>query len=317
MNDPGRRSVILDCDPGHDDAIAILAALGHPGIDLVGVTTVAGNQTLDHTTRNACAVLTVAGPSGRGVPVHAGAAAPLRRPLRIAAEFHGESGLDGPAPVEPRIEPSAGHAVDFIIDTVLGAPEPTSLVAVGPLTNLALALRREPALATSTERVVLMGGSFTRGNTTPAAEFNILVDPEAAAAVFDAPWPVTMVGLDVTHQARCTPAVQQRFAGMSTPVGDFVDGLMRYFRSAYAKATEFTDPPVHDPCAVAALADPELLDVVPAEVQVETRGEHTTGMTVVDFDSVAARHRVATGIDAPGFWEMVVEAVARLGSATT
>ncbi|MCU4183310.1 nucleoside hydrolase [Acidiferrimicrobium sp. IK] len=304
------RQIILDCDPGHDDAVAILFAAGHPGVDLVGITTVAGNQTLDRTTHNACVVCSV---GGIEVPVHAGAARPLLRPLRTAAEIHGESGLDGPAPIEPAVAPRAGHAVDWIIDTVLAAPGDVSLVAVGPLTNLAMALRREPAVAEAVREVVIMGGSYTRGNTTPAAEFNILVDPEAASIVFEAPWPVTMVGLDVTHQALCTPEVQRGFAEMGTPAGDFIDGLMRFFRGNYAGVTGMADPPVHDPCAVAVLADPDTVEVVPATVQVETSGAFTSGMTVVDFKAPAgSRHRVATGLDAPRFWAAVHAAVAAL-----
>lgn len=307
------RRIVLDCDPGHDDAVAILLAAGHPGIDLAGVTTVAGNQNLEHTTRNACAVCTVA---SIDVPVHAGAPAPLRRPLRTAPDIHGDSGLEGPPPVVPTVKPAPGHAADFILRTVLDSPGQVSLVAVGPLTNLALALGREPALAGAVDEVVIMGGSYTRGNTTPAAEFNILVDPEAAEIVFAAPWRVTMVPLDVTHQARCTQADQRRFAELHTPAGDFVDGLMRFFRASYARIRGFADPPVHDPCAVAVLADPDLFQVVPAVVSIETQGRYTTGMTVVDFAAGAdSRHRVATAIDPDGFWRLVTTAVAALGDA--
>lgn len=303
--------IILDCDPGHDDAVAILLAAGDPGIELLGITTVAGNQTLDRTTANACAVCTVAGIAG---PVLAGADRPLLRPLQTAAEFHGESGMDGPTPVEATVTPGDEHAVDFIIRTVLADPGRVTLVAVGPLTNLALALRREPAIATAAREVVIMGGAYTRGNTTPAAEFNILVDPEAAAIVFAAPWTVTMIGLDVTHQALCLPAVQERFAALGTPQGDFVDGLMTFFRASYATVASMPDPPVHDPCAVALVIDPTVMDVVPATVQIETVGRWTSGMTVVDFDAPAAsRHRVATSLRADRFWTLVEDAVTRLG----
>lgn len=303
--------IILDCDPGHDDAVAILLAAGDPGVELLGITTVAGNQTLARTTANACAVCTVAGIDG---PVLAGADRPLLRPLQTAAAFHGESGMDGPAPVEATVVPGDEHAVDFIIRTVLADPGRVTLVAVGPLTNLALALRREPGLAGAVREVVIMGGSFTRGNTTPAAEFNIIVDPEAAAIVFAAPWRVTMVGLDVTHQAVCLPAVQERFAAMGTPLGDFVDGLMTFFRGAYATAASMPDPPVHDPCAVALVIDPTVMEVAPASVEVETVGRHTAGMTVVDFAAPPdSRHRVATSLRADRFWDLVEAAVVRLG----
>lgn len=204
MNRPPAR-VLLDCDPGHDDAIAILLAAGDPHIDLLGITTVAGNQTLDKTTRNACSVCTIAGITD--IPVLAGCDRPLVRRLRTAAEIHGSTGLDGPPPVEPHIEPGDQHAVDFIIRTIVHAPGEITLVGVGPLTNLAMALRREPRLATATRSVVIMGGAYGHGNTTPAAEFNILVD---AAGTTDPRLRRTPLGRSELGRQRAPPALRGR-----------------------------------------------------------------------------------------------------------
>lgn len=302
--------VIIDCDPGHDDAVAILLAAGDPSVEVLGITTVAGNQTLDLITANACAAATVA---GLDVPVHAGCDRPLVRELLTAPEFHGASGLDGPAPVRPSVHPADGHAVDFIIETVMADPGEVTLVALGPLTNLATALDRCPALAGAAAGVRLMGGSFTRGNITPAAEFNIYVDPEAAAAVFAAGWDVTMVGLDVTHQALYGPDVSARFDALATPAARWVAELMAFFATSYRDTAGMGSPPVHDPCAVATLFDPPVIDCRPASVAVETAGTYTRGMTVVDFaPPVNPRHHVAVGIDAAAFWNRVVAAVAAL-----
>jgi purine nucleosidase len=305
--------IIIDCDPGHDDAVAILLAAGDPAIDVLGITTVAGNQTLQRVTANACTAATVA---GLAVPVHAGCDRPLVRALRTAAEFHGVSGLDGPAPVTPTVHPADGHAVDFLIQTVLADPGRVTIVALGPLTNLATALDRCPELAGAVAGVSLMGGSFTRGNVTPAAEFNIFVDPEAAAAVFEAEWDVTMVGLDVTHQALYTPEVAAGFDALGTPAGQWMGDLMAFFAKSYRAVAGMSAPPVHDPCAVAVLFDPAVIQRRPASVVVETAGVHTAGMTVVDFaEPVNPRHRVAVGIDADAFWSRVLKAVGALPTA--
>ncbi len=326
--------VVLDCDPGHDDAVAILFAAGCPSVELLAITTVAGNQTLDRTTWNACVVATVA---GIDVPIAAGCDRPLLRELRTAPEIHGESGLDGPRPVEPTVAPVAGHAVELLVETVMARPGEVTIVAVGPLTNLALALRLEPRLASTVARVVLMGGAAsTRGNVTPAAEFNIYVDPEAAAIVFGATWPVTMVGLDVTHQALCTHEVQQRLEATGGP-GRFVGQLMEYYRSTNERAQHWADPPVHDPVAVAVAVDPSLCETRPARVRVETAGVAAAGMTVVDFrdpgdggihhahqasrrDPAAGRldragypvTDVAVALRVEPFWLLVEDALARL-----
>ena len=217
---PRPHRIVLDCDPGHDDAIAILLAHGSPEIDLCAITTVAGNQTLDKTTLNARRMATVA--AIRGVPIAAGCDRPLLRELVTAPQIHGASGLDGPSFPEPTVPLAGVHAADLIVDLVMASPGEITLVPTGPLTNVALALRREPRLAESVKAVVLMGGSYTRGNVTPAAEFNVMVDPEAASIVFEAGWPLTMVGLDLTHQAQATPDVTSRIAAVGTPLTEVV-----------------------------------------------------------------------------------------------
>lgn len=306
--------IIIDCDPGHDDAMAILLAHGNPEIKLCAITTVAGNQTLAKTTLNARRVCTVAGITG--VPVAAGCDRPLLRPLVTAPETHGESGLDGPRFGDP-ITPLADiHAVDLIIDLVMRSPGEITLVPIGPLTNIAIALRKEPRLATTVREVVLMGGAQTRGNSTPAAEFNIFVDPEAAAIVFGAGWPLTMVGLDLTHQALATPGVIERIGALGTPLAAIVVELMHFFQASYKLTSGFDSPPVHDPCAIARVIDPALVECVETYVTVETHGTTTSGMTSVDFDNRFRREPnalVATKLDFDGFWNLMLDAIRRIG----
>jgi purine nucleosidase len=306
-----RRKVVLDCDPGHDDAMAILLAGASPEIELLAITTVAGNQTLDKTTLNARRVCTVAGI--HGVPIAAGCDRPLLRELVTAGDVHGASGLDGPDWPEPAVPLEPGHAVDVIVDRILSAPGEVTLVATAPLTNVAMALRREPRIAAAVREVVLMGGSFTRGNQTPAAEFNVYADPEAAAVVFEAGWPVTMVGLDLTHQARLTPDVLERIAAVGTPLAGIVTELMRFYGRRYVAPD---GAPLHDPCAVARVIDPALVGCRDGFVAVETLGRWARGMTVVDFAGRLGHPpnaAVATTLDAPGFWDLMLDALARLG----
>jgi purine nucleosidase len=307
------RRIVLDCDPGHDDALALMLAAGDPRIDLVGVTTVAGNQTVEKTTRNACAVATVAGLFA--VPIVRGADRPLLRPLRTAAEIHGESGLDGPPPVVPTVRTRPGHACDFLIEAVTASPGEVTIVATGPLTNVALALMKEPALAEAAREIVIMGGAYGRGNVTPAAEFNISVDPEAAAVVFDAPWRVTMMGLDVTHQAACSEEAQARISAIGTPLGVFAGQLLEFFRSTYRREQAMGDPPVHDPCAVAYVADPTLFETRAAHVVIETRGTYTSGMTVTAFvaSGEGSRHDVGISVRRDALFDALTAAIAALG----
>lgn len=313
-NQPERpRKMILDCDPGHDDAVAILLAAGNPVIELLGITTIGGNQTLEKVTRNARAVLTIAGIDG--VPVHAGCTRPLVRQGVVAAEVHGDSGMDvhGYAVPEPTVGLDDAHAVDFIIDTVMSEPAGTvTLVPTGPLTNIAMAARKEPAIVDRVAEVVLMGGGYHEGNKTAVAEFNISVDPEAAHIVFNESWPLTMVGLDLTHQALATPEVEARIKGLGSDVADFVVGLIGFFREAYRENQGFDDPPVHDPCAVAYLIDPSVVSTTKVPLDVELQGTLTAGMTVADFRApipADCTTQVAVTLDHAKFWDLVVEAI--------
>src|SRR4051794_6119918 len=307
--------IILDCDPGHDDAVAMLLAWGSPEIELVGVTTVVGNQTLDKVTRNALSVARVAGIVG--VPFAAGSARPLVREIETAAEIHGESGLDGPVLPEPTIQLDPRPAAQFIVDTIMAAqPGSITLVPTGGLTNIALAARLDPRIIPRVKEVVLMGGGAREGNWSAVAEFNIVIDPEAAAIVFGAGWPLTMVGLDVTHQAVATPEVRAAIARVGTGPAVFVGELMEFFKKAYRDAQGFDHPPVHDPVAVAYVIDPTLVRTVAAPIAIETRGEHTLGMTVVDLRGPAPGDcvtRVTFDLDAERFWALVVDALERIG----
>lgn len=308
------RTIVLDCDPGHDDAIAMLLAHAHPAIELAAVTTVGGNQVLRKVTRNALAVATICGMSD--VPIAAGAAHPLVRPVRVAADIHGESGMDGPVLPEPSVPLDPRHGVDVIIDVLRSRPSGSvTLVPTGPLTNIALAARKAPDIVDRAAGVVLMGGGYARGNTTAAAEFNILCDPEAAQVVFSAGWPVTQVGLDLTHQATATPDVVARIAALGNPASAFVLDLLEFFGRMYRAAQGFEAPPVHDVCAVALVADPSVIETRPAHVEIELTGRHTAGMTVTDFvgrDGIALDHRVAVRLDRDRFWGMVIDALGTL-----
>src|SRR5947209_13907824 len=271
--------IILDCDPGIDDALAIAFAHGHPGIELAGITTVAGNVGLARTTANALAVCEFTGAAG--TPVTPGCAGPLLRPAQDARRGHGDSGLGGAVLPPAAASPAPGHAIDYILDTVRSAPGEITLVATGPLTNIALAVRREPRLADWVRGFVIMGGSAGRGNETPAAEYNIWADPEAAAAVFRAGWVVTMIGLDVTLRTGATHEVLRRMGEL----GQLGTRLLLPALEQYRSVREPGGPPVHDVCAVAWVAQPDLLGLTPARVRVEPAGQFTSGMTVTDFDA--------------------------------
>jgi purine nucleosidase len=314
--------IILDCDPGIDDALAIAFAHGHPGIDLVGITTVAGNVGLAKTTANALAVCEFIGAAG--IPVTAGCAGPLLRPALDARQVHGDSGLGGAILPPAAASPADGHAIDYLIETVRAAPGEITLVATGPLTNIALAVQREPRLADWVRQFVIMGGSAGRGNVTPAAEYNIWADPEAAAAVFRAGWIVTMLGLDVTLRTGATDEVLRRMGELG-PLGTrlLLPALEQYrsvreprLRGGLGGSSSLeAGPPVHDVCAVAWVAEPDLFGLVPARVQVELAGQFTSGMTVTDFDAPGelgtGNALVAMRIDVDKFWKVT------LGTYTT
>ena len=304
------QKIILDCDPGHDDALALLLAHAHPAVDLLAVTTVAGNQTLDRTTLNARRVMSVGGI--RNVPVAAGAERPLMRDQLTAPEVHGESGLDGWPFDEPEIDLDTRHAVDLIAE-IVGAHDEVTLVPVGPLTNIALALHRHPRTMARVTEIVLMGGSSGLGNTTPAAEFNIHADPEAAHVVFSSGLPVTMVPLDLTHQAMVTPQILERMRAVGNPVADMAAALLGSYSQAIAAANALWGPALHDPCAVARVIRPEIVECKRVNVVVETARSWSYGATVCDLQGVTKREpnaRIAQKLDAGAFWDLMLDALA-------
>ena len=307
--------ILLDCDPGHDDAVALLLAAADDAIDLLAVTTVGGNCSLDLATRNARRVAALAGLDG--VPIAAGAAGPLAGgELHTAPDIHGLTGLDGydtwttEAALDPR------PALELMTATLEAAPEPVTLVPTGPLTNVAQLLTARPDLHERINEIVFMGGSTGRGNTTPAAEFNIYVDPEAAAIVLGSGLPLTMIGLNLTHQARATPDILERIQALPGEPAAAVAGWLAFFGATYERVHGEFAPPVHDPCTVALLIDPTLIRSADTFVAVETEGRWTRGATVVDLNErLGQPHnaRVALELDAPRFWDLVIAALERLG----
>ena len=307
------KPVILDVDPGHDDAVALMLACGHPDLDLLAVTTVAGNVTIEKTTRNALRVLSLVGCTD--VPVGVGAPEPLERPLHTAEDIHGKSGLDGPEEIpHAGFEPDESGAVALIADTLRASTEPVTLIPVGPLTNIAAFLREHPDLKDRVARISLMGGSMGLGNTTPAAEFNIYVDPEAAREVFESGLPITMSGLDVTHQAGAGPRERARLRATGR-VGHVVAGFLDFFATTYESVFGFDAPPLHDPVAVAAVLEPGLLKTRPMRVDIECESDLTRGETVCDFYGVtgmAPNAEVGVELDRERFFRLLYGALDRL-----
>jgi inosine-uridine nucleoside N-ribohydrolase len=295
--------ILLDCDPGHDDAIALLLALASPELELLGVTTVAGNQTLEKTTANAIRVLEFA---GRGeIPVAAGADRPLVREPVVASNVHGETGLDGPDLPPPRASRVQQHAVDFLAERIRAENGAVTLVPIGPLTNVALLLALHPDARP--ERIVLMGGAIAEGNVTPAAEFNIWCDPEAAARVFASGIDVTMIGLDITHKALFTAAHVERLEGR---VGQMVSELLRFYGEFHRKVYRFDGSPIHDAVAVAQVIRPDLIDIEHLNTEIDVESELCRGRTVVDVWRRSGREpnsHVGVDIDADGFLDLLIE----------
>lgn len=313
-------SVILDCDPGIDDALALALLMGHADVDLVAVTTVAGNVALPVTTANALRLCSLFGRTD--VPVVAGAGVPLLRSSVFAEYVHGVDGLGG-APVPPaQHQPTPGFGPDFIVEQLRARPGEITLVAVGPMTNVALALRKEPRITEWVKQVVLMGGAWTRGNVTPAAEFNFYADPEAAAIVLDADWHPVLTTLDLTLQARVDDQVMDRWRAFDSLSSSLlVPALANYFDNRAATGTiraprshisALGGPAVHDAAAAAYAIAPALFATMPAKAQVETRGELTAGMSVVDFTSASPNSRVLTELDIDGFWALLEESFTAL-----
>lgn len=310
------RKIILDCDPGHDDALAMLLAHANPNIDLLLITTVAGNQTVDKTTRNA---LNVAQLAGIPTPVAKGLSCSILGTQMVAPEIHGESGMDGPVFPTSDARPIQSHAVEAIIETLMGSDGDITLVCVGPLSNIGAALVREPKIASKIQEIVLMGGATYFGNKTPAAEFNIVVDPEAARLVFESGIPITMVGLELTHQATATADVVQRIEAINGPVAKLALELLEFFGSTYKRVFGFDAPPIHDACAVAYVIDPDVFTTGHYHVDIETKGEFTAGMTVVDLYGVMekpANVKVALKLDKDRFWDLMLDALARCGDVS-
>jgi inosine-uridine nucleoside N-ribohydrolase len=309
------RPVIIDCDPGHDDALAILLALGSPDeLEVLAITVVAGNVPLALTEKNARKVCELAGRAD--LPVYAGCAHPLVRELVTAEYVHGQTGLDGPELPEPRMPLAGTHAVDAIVEMLRAHPPGTvTLCPTGPLTNIARALRKAPDVVPRIREIVLMGGAIGLGNITPAAEFNIYVDPHAAKVVFEAGVPLVMHGLDVTHQALVTPDRLQAIRALGTPLAYTVGGLLEFYNGYDQTRRGRAGAPLHDPCVIAYLLDPALFGGRACHVAIETQGEHTLGRTVVDW-SRRTRHApnatVISEIEADGFFALLTERLGRL-----
>ncbi|RDE09122.1 nucleoside hydrolase [Pelagibacterium lacus] len=310
------RKIIIDTDPGQDDAVAILLALSSPEqIETLGIVSVAGNVGLDRNTKNALKVVEL---SGRpDVPVYAGCARPMMRPLVTAEHVHGQTGLDGPDLPEPAIAAQPGHGVDFLIETLRDhAPGTVTICALGPLTNIAMALVKAPDIASRIAEIVLMGGAyFEVGNITPAAEFNIYVDPEAAHTVFRSGAPITMMPLDVTHQMLGTPDRIAAFRAIGNRSGAAVADMLGFSERFDLGKYGWAGAPLHDPCVTAWLIAPEIFSGRLCNVEIECASELTRGMTVADYWHVTDRPRNATFIrtgDADAFYALLVERLARL-----
>ena len=311
-----RRKIIIDTDPGQDDAVAILLALGSPAeIEVLGIVAVAGNVGLKQNAKNALKVVELSGKTD--TPVYAGCEGPLRRRLVTAEAVHGKTGLDGPQLPEPKIKLREQHGVDFIIDTLRREPEGTvTLCALGPLTNLGMAFAKAPDIKARVQEIILMGGGlFEGGNITPAAEFNIYVDPEAADIVFHSGIPLTVVPLDLTHFMLATKARIERFRGLGNRTGTATAEMLDFF-SRFDVAKYGSDGgPLHDPCVIAFLLKPELFKGKHVNVTIETASELTRGMTVVDYWGVTGRAKNVTYLksgDADGFYNLLFERLATL-----
>jgi purine nucleosidase/pyrimidine-specific ribonucleoside hydrolase len=315
MTDP--LPIILDCDPGHDDAVAILLALGSPRVDLRAITTTFGNCSVEDATRNALSVLALAGRPD--VPVAVGAAGPLSGAAALGNYVHGASGLDGPPMPEPVSQPLSETAVELIGRLLDDSDQPLTIVATGPMTNIGALFAERPNLASKVREVIFMGGSTERGNHTPTAEFNTYADPEALDIVLRTEVPVRMVGLNLTHQALATPAVVEQMSAMTHRIGQTCAAWMGFFGDSYNRLWEFSAPPVHDPCTIAALIEPDLIEWRDAFLAVELEGRWTRGTTVVDlyrrYPEQPVNASVAITLDSEAYWDLVMRSLDTLGRA--
>jgi len=310
------RPIIIDCDPGQDDAINLLLAMSSPDeLQILGITTVAGNVPLALTTRNARQVCDIAGRTE--MPVFAGCDRPMRRQLLTAENVHGSTGIDGIEIVEPQTPLAGAHAVDFIVESLLAAGEPVTLVPTGPLTNIGVAIQREPAILGNVAEIVLMGGAMREGgNHSPSAEFNMLVDPDAANIVFRCGRPITVLGLDVTHQVLATRERRERIRAIDNPAGQATAGMLDFFNRHDTVKYGSLGAPLHDPCTAAFLLKPGLFEGKACNLTVETTSELTMGHTAVDFWRVTNRpHNVnwIHSVDADGFYDLLIDRLKRFG----
>jgi purine nucleosidase/pyrimidine-specific ribonucleoside hydrolase len=308
--------IILDCDPGHDDAFAIMLAAAHPAIELRAVTTVSGNGSVDKVTENARRVCTMAGLLD--TVIARGADQPLVADAEAAVEIHGESALDGAELPEPRVSLSPLPAVEQMVEIIESSDVPVTLVATAPLTNVATLLRDHPDTAAKLTGISLMGGSATRGNWRPYAEFNIWGDPEAAEIVVNSGLPIRLTGLDVTHQALATAAVLDELRAQNTVLSQICVDLLLFFADTYRTVFGMPDPPLHDPLAVLAVAHPDWMTWQRCNVAIETTGRYTRGATVIDLDGVTGAPPnvdVARSLDVDRFWRLMLDSVAKLGDA--
>lgn len=304
------KKVLIDCDPGHDDMIALMLACASDKLEVLGVTTVAGNQEGEKTFNNALKILTLI--DRKDVPVARGFDKPILRELVTAPEIHGVSGLDGADLPIPEVRPSNLHAVDFIINALLESDEKLYLIPTGPLTNIGVALLREPRIKEKIERIVLMGGAVFDSNVTPAAEFNIYVDPEAAKIVFESGLPLTMVGLDVTNKAIFSFKDIDKLEKFNGKVSKVVAPLLRFFAKANHEFFGFNGAPLHDALAVSYVIDKTILDTKFLHVDIETYGQFTRGQTVVDIYGVTKKvlnAEVALGLDVDKFKDFIFRAI--------
>ena len=302
-----KEKIILDCDPGHDDAVAIMLAAINPKIELLGITVVAGNQKLEKTVNNA---LKVCNHLNLNVPVYSGMSRPMIREQLIADDIHGETGLDGPKFEELKIKAEDKHAVNFIIDTLMNSDEKVTLVPTGPLTNIGMAIRFEPKIIEKINRIVLMGGSYQLGNMTPAAEFNILADPDAAHIVFSSGVKLVMMGLDLTRQASATKEVVEKIKSLNNKASKLFVDLMEFFAASQKNVFGWTAPPVHDPTTIAYIIDPECIEVKPMFCEIELWSERSYGRTLCDYFGILKKKPnvdVAVKLDFDRFWNLVYE----------
>ena len=302
-----KRKMILDCDPGHDDAVAIILAGINEKIDLLGISVVTGNQTLEKTTNNA---LNVCQWLGLDVPVYKGCPDPMIRPKFVAADIHGETGLDGPVfePLTKKAEEK--HAVLWMIDTLMNSDGDITVVTTGPMTNLGMAMRMEPKIIPKIKEIVLMGGAYTNGNVTPAAEFNIIEDADAAYVCFTSGRPITMVGLDVTRKALCYPEIVERMGKIGNKASKLFVDLMGHFCKSQKEVFGWEGGPLHDPVTIAYLIDPSVLTVKPMHCEIDIFSQQSLGRTNCDFFGYQKKEpnaNVAIDIDAAKYWDIIEE----------